>query len=218
MAITFIFKSRILLAAAAVLALGGCGGPDEPTVSLYAALERGDIDQLERHIHWETDVDSPLPRGGYPLHETARLGRIVMLKMLLKQGVQMEPRDSAGRTPLELAILNGRTQAAETLIEAGAGFDPSALLLLSAQENVTDRSLVRFLRQRGANIDIRDPDGHTPLLIAAGHGNHRLIHHLLEYGADVNARNNAGESALDLVRLKELPEVEKFLLRNGADG
>lgn len=218
MAFIRIPKPRILLAVIAILLLGGCGSPDEPTISLYTALERGDIDQLERHIHWKTDVDAPLPGGSYPLHETARLGRIVMLKMLLKQGVRLEPKDSAGRTPLELALLNGRTQAAGILIEAGAEFEPSALLLLGARENVSDRDLVRFLKQRGADIDVRDPAGNTPLLIAAEHGNHRLIHHLLEYGADVNARNNAGESALDLVRRKQLPGVEKFLLRNGAAG
>lgn len=218
MAFNRISISRSLLALVTLLALNGCGAPDEPNVSLYAALKRGDIDQLERHIHWGTDVDAPLPGGSYPLHESARLGRIVVLKMLLKQGVQLEPRDSAGRTPLELALLNGRTQAAEVLIEAGAAFDPSALLLLIARKNISDRDVVRFLKRNGADIDIRDPAGNTPLLIAADHGNHRLIHHLLEYGADVNARNDAGESALDLVRQKELPEVEKYLLRNGADG
>jgi len=200
------------------LLLGGCSAPDEPTISLYTAVQRGDIDQLERHIHWGSKVDAPLPDGSYPLHVAAALGRTVMLKMLLKQGVQLDPRDRNGRTPLELAFLNGRIQTAEVLIKAGAAFDPSKLLLMSAQANVTDRDIVRFLQQRGANLETRDEAGNTPLLIAAQHGNHRLIHHLVEYGADVNARNQAGESALDLVRRQDLPEVEKFLLRNGAGG
>lgn len=207
-----------LLALLLSLLLAGCGKPDEPTISLFAAVERADIAQLERHIHWKTDVDAPLPNGRYPLHEAARLGRVVMLKLLLKQGVQLDPRDRDGHTPLELAILNGRTQAAITLIRAGAAFDPSHLLLLSAQANVTDRDVVRFLKSRGADIDVRDDQGNTPLLIAAQHGNHRLIHHLVEYGADVNARNQAGETALTLVRRQGLPEVEQYLLRNGAIG
>lgn len=212
------YPSLINLLLLSALLLGGCGAPDKPSISLFTAIERGDIDQLERHIYWKTDVNAPLPGGSYPLHETARVGQLVMVKMLLEEGVSLEPRDAAGRTPLEIAMLNGRTQTAETLIKAGAKFDPSSLLLLCAQENVTDRDVVRFLRQRGADIEARDDNGYTPLLIAARHGNHRLIHHLIEYGANVNTRGPNGESALDLVRRQKLPEVERFLLRNGADG
>lgn len=201
-----------------LLLIGGCGAPDQPSVSLYTAIERGDIDQLDRHLHWKTDVNTPLPGGSYPLHETARLGQLVMVKMLLDAGVELEVRDAAGRTPLEIAMLNGRTQTAKTLIDAGAEFDPSGLLLLCAQQNVTDRDVVRFLRQRGADLEARDEEGLTPLLIAARHGNHRLIHHLIEYGANVNTLGPDGESALELVRRQNLPEVERFLLRNGAAG
>ena len=207
-----------LLALTLALLLAGCGKPDKPTISLYAAVERANIDQLKRHIYWNTDVDAPLPNGRYPLHEAARLGRVVILKLLLKQGVQVDPHDQDGHTPLELAILNGRTQAATTLIKAGAAFDPSRLLLLVAKDNVTDRDVVRFLKLRGADIDVRDARGNTPLLIAAQHGNHRLIHHLIEYGADVNARNQQGETPLVLVRQQGLPEVEQYLLQNGAHG
>jgi ankyrin repeat protein len=199
-----------------LLILGGCGAPDRPSISLYTAIKRGDIEQLRRHIHWKTNLDAPLPNGRYPLHEAARAGRVVMLRMLLKQHVRIEPRDHDGRTPLELAILNGRTQAARTLIKAGAHFDPSRLLLLAAQANVTDRDVIRFLRREGADIDVRDAQGNTPLLIAAMHGNHRLIHHLVEYGANVNARNKAGETALSLLRQRHLPEIERFLRENGA--
>lgn len=196
--------------------LGGCSAPDRPTVSLYLTMQRGDIDQLERHLYWGTPVDHPFPNGRYPLHEAAAQGRIVMMRMLLEHGVQVDPKDNEGHTPLELAILNGRTQAADLLIKAGAAFDPSQLLLEVARQDVTDRDVVHYLKAKGANLDVRDEDGNTPLLIAAGHGNHRLVHHLIEFGADINARNKAGETALQITRRLGLPELEKFLLSNGA--
>ncbi len=198
------------------LLLGACTVPDEPTISLYLAIQRGDIDQLERHLHWGTPVDRPLPNGHYPLHEVAARGRVVMLKMLLEQGVRIDPRDPDGRTPVELAILNGRTQAATALIRAGATFEPSQLLLEAAHRNISDRDVVRFLKRHGADMDVRDAQGNTPLLLAAAHGNHRLVHYLIEFGADINARNAAGESALDIARRLRLPELERFLRANGA--
>ncbi len=209
------FRLLILLL---LLLPAACSEPDRPGISLYTAITRGDIDQLQRHIYWKSEIDAPLPNGRYPLHEAARAGRVVMLRMLLKQHVRIDPRDQDGRTPLELAILNGRTQAARTLVKAGAAFDPSRLLLLAAQANVTDRDVVRFLRLQGADTETRDPEGNTPLLIAAMHGNHRLIRHLVEYGADVNARNHAGETALGLLQRRHLPEIERFLRENGASG
>ncbi len=194
----------------------GCSTPDEPTISLYLAIQRGDIEQLERHLHWGTPVDQPLPNGRYPLHEVAARGRVVMLKMLLKHGVRLDPRDPDGQTPLDLAILNGRTQAAQALIRAGATFDPSQLLLEAARRKVSDRDVVRLLERHGADMEVRDAQGNTPLLIAAANGNHRLVHYLIEFGADTNARNAAGETALSIARRLKRPELEEFLLANGA--
>ncbi|RMG32661.1 MAG: ankyrin repeat domain-containing protein [Gammaproteobacteria bacterium] len=212
----FLVRATLLPMALAVGWLGGCSAPDKPTISLYLTIQRGDIDQLRRHLYWGTPVDDPLPNGRYPLHEAAAQGRVVMMRMLLEHGVQLDPRDRDGHTPLELAILNGRTQAADVLIKAGARFDPSDMLLEVARQDITDRDVVRYLKAKGADLDVRDENGNTPLLIAAGHGNHRLVHHLIEFGADINAHNKTGDTALQIVRRMGLPELERFLRNNGA--
>lgn len=198
------------------LLAGGCGAPDRPTVSLYLAVQRGDIDQVERHLHWGSDINQPFPSGRMPLHDAAEKGRIVLVKLLLKHGATVDATDSAGRTPLQLAILTGRTQVAAELLRAGAQLDASALMLDAARAGVEDRDVVRFLGKHGANLNATDEHGNSALLIAIAKGNHRLVHHLVEQGADVNLRNHEGRTALDIATRNNAVDMQQFLLRNGA--
>jgi ankyrin repeat protein len=209
-------KRSTLIFVLPALLLGACTAPEEPTVPLYAAVQRGDIEQVERHIHWDTDINAPFPGGRYPIHDAAEKGRIIMLDMLIRSGAELEVSDAAGRTALDLAVLNGRTQAAEVLLRAGAQLDASALLLEAARRGAEDRDIVRFLKSHGANLDVTDEQGNTALMIATSRGNHRLAHHLVEQGADLQVRNLAGQSALDISAERGAMEIHEFLLRNGA--
>jgi ankyrin repeat protein len=60
--------------------------------------------------------------------------------------------------------------------------------------------LVRLLAQSGAFVDAQLPSGINALHIAAAIGDVDSIALLLQYGAHKDARNRAGESALDLAR------------------
>ena len=209
-------KSKLSLSLLLALLLSACGAPDRPTVSLYLAVQRGDIDQVERHLHWGTDINQPFPDGRYPLQDAAEKGRIILLKLLLKSGAKVDVTDAAGMTALQLAVLGGRTRTAEELLKAGATLDASALLLQAAKAGVQDRDVVRFLKTHGADLDRADEDGDTALIIATASGNHRLVHHLVEQGADVNRRNREGLSALDIAQRNDATDLQQFLLRNGA--
>jgi len=196
--------------------LGACSEPDKPSVALYLALERGDIDQLERHIHWGTDINGVLPDGRYPLHLAAEKGEIIMAKILLKHGADINQVTADGDTALELAILSGRTQLAEVLLAQGARLDASPLLLKAAAAGITDRDSLRFLIEHGADTEQRNADGDTPLLIAIKQDNHRLAAHLVNNRADVNVKAADGRSALTIARELQLPELISLLQRQGA--
>jgi hypothetical protein len=196
--------------------LYACSEPDRPSVALYLTMQRGDLDQLERHIHWGTDIDSLLPNGQSPLHMAAENGRIIMVRTLLKYGADIDALTADGDSALDLAILAGRTQVAEILLGRGAQLDASALMLKAAALGVTDRDTVRFLVEQGADLERRDANGDTALLIAIRQDNHRLATHLVARGADVDARTAEGQSALALARTLELPELISLLRRQGA--
>ncbi|MEJ2575824.1 MAG: ankyrin repeat domain-containing protein [Gammaproteobacteria bacterium] len=198
------------------LALAACGEPDRPSISLYLALQRGDIDQIERHIHWGTDINEFDPDGRRPLHVAAATGRVVVVKLLLKHGAEVNALDKENRTALERAVLAGRTQIADLLLSQGARLEPSTLLLDAAHAGARDRDIVRWLVDHGADLEARSTDGDTPLLIAVRDNNHRLARHLIDQGADVNVRDAGGTSALELARALGHEEIAHWLRRSGA--
>lgn len=210
------YRFATLLIAATLSILAGCSEPDRPSITLYLAVQRGDLDQLDRHIYWKSDINAVLPNGQYPLHVAAEKGRIIMVKTLLEHGAKIDHQTAEGDTALDLAILTGRTQIAEILLAAGATFDPSALLLKAARIGVTDRDTVRFLLDRGADTEQRNADGDTALLIAIRQDNHRLATHLVNLGADVDVKTADGRSALTLARELKTPELISLLERFGA--
>ncbi|KAK5006397.1 hypothetical protein LTR28_006548 [Elasticomyces elasticus] len=57
---------------------------------------------------------------------------------------------------------------------------------------------VAALLARGANVDIRDKGGYTPLMIASLHGNTQILRLLVSKGADPTTRSLRGYTAYDL--------------------
>ncbi len=209
-------KALIIITLPLILFLTACSEPDRPSVALYLAVQRGDLDQLERHIYWKTDINAVLPNGQYPLHVAAEKGRIVMVRTLLKHGAEINRTTDNGDTPVDLALLSGRTQLAELLISRGAQLDASRLLLKASQIGVTDRDVVRFLIDSGADTEAQNQNGDTALLVAIRQDNHRLATHLVNRGANVNAATEDGRSALTLARELRVPELISLLERQGA--
>jgi ankyrin repeat protein len=198
------------------LLLSGCGEPDRPSIPLYLALQRGDIDQLERHIYWGSDIQALTPDGRRPLQMTAEKGNVVVVKLLLKHGADVQATDTAGVTALQAAVLAGRTQVADVLLANGAALDADRLLLLAAAQGNPDRDVVTYLVEQGADTEARGEDGDTPLLLAVRGGHLRLARHLVDRGADVNVAGRDGRSALALAEALGHTEIAALLKRYGA--
>lgn len=136
----------------------------------------------------------------------------------------------AGPAAKNLAALNralleaaemGDVEGAKSALDAGADVnarnrDGATPLLLAADgsfiENVKPR-LVRLLITRGADVQTRDKAGNTALMGIAAGDNEGMLPFLLAQGAQINAQNTEGETAL----FYALAENRKVLLDNGAD-
>jgi ankyrin repeat protein len=77
------------------------------------------------------------------------------------------------------------------------------------------RSL-RLLQMAGARVNSQGSCC-APLLLAAGEGRLDAVRYLLDQGADVNARDERGQSALTEAAFNGNPTVMKELILRGAD-
>jgi ankyrin repeat protein len=204
-----------LLALTALL-LSGCSEPPRPTITLYRAIHSGDLDQIKRHLYWKTDINHPDPDGDYPLHVAARRGRVVISKELLSHGADPNAENLAGATPLRVALGEGKTQVAQVLAEKGAADDPQDLLFDLVRDGVTDRDSLKFLVDRGADVNATDAKGDAALHIAVRNDQLLLVKRLIDQGADVNLADGQGRTPLEIATVNENRYITNELARYGA--
>lgn len=90
----------------------------------------------------------------------------------------------------------------------------------SAMHIVTQRRdalWIRFLADQGANPNVTDSNGVTPLQIATSLGYAEGVEALLKAGANVNVANSTGETPLISAVLRRDVELIRLLLANGAN-
>jgi hypothetical protein len=134
-----------------------------------------------------------------PPFRFAKSGDFTRLTEWLKTHDDFDARDEEGMSLLTSAAHSRQSHIVRLLLEQGAD--------ISSRDNTGQTPLhwaaygfsldsAKLLIRAGADVDAIDEDGNTPLLIGVARG-HRVPRLLLENGANVKARNHAGESALD---------------------
>jgi len=77
--------------------------------------------------------------------------------------------------------------------------------------------VVRVLLEFGADLEVKDLDGRTPLLRMSGRGDMELTRILLEHGADTEARDKHGHTPLLQTSERGHVDLARVLLEHGAD-
>lgn len=103
------------------------------------------------------------------------------------------------------ANINAQTAAGDT-----------AIILAGWLTNNLD--LVALLVERGADVNIPNKNGDTPLIDAAYKGKNDFLEYWLNNGADADAENNEGVSALDMARKTENSKAIEMLLSKSEGG
>jgi ankyrin repeat protein len=148
------------------------------------------------------------------------------ISMLIKQGISVHSL-YYGTTPLFSVYNPHAAEKARVLIDAGADVNFKSenksrpTPIFSYLYNSYDyEDILKLLINEGADIEVRNNDGNTPLL-AAIFPNTAII--LINSGADINVKNNEGDTCLLMTarhaseRNDTTIELLKILIERGAD-
>ena len=102
-----------------------------------------------------------------------------------------------------------------TYLFAAESQNLESVLLEAASGGNTD--MVRSFLDNGANIEIKNDVGATPLIFASAKGQKEVVTLLLDRGANVNAKTTTGITPLMAAASGGYPEIVKLLLAKGAD-
>jgi ankyrin repeat protein len=139
-----------------------------------------------------------------------------VLRYFLKQGAPLNREDDDGASALLIAAREGRGENLRVLIDAGAAVDLdqsdlNAALVLTARHG--DASTLKLLLKLGAKANSRD-DQTTALMFAAEDGTPEMVKALIDEGANVDAVDEDGLTAL--MHANEVENVQ-VLLNAGAN-
>ena len=137
--------------------------------------------------------------------EAAFFGRTEIAMMLLDKGADVFAKKNDGATPLTMAASHNEIaemiQREIQLLEvAGKG----------------DNAMVKELLAKGAYVNVRDPEGRTPLTEATWNNHVETVKLLLDKGANPNASKVDGATPLSIAASKRYKEIVELLKKAGA--
>ena len=198
---------------------------------LLAALVGKHIRVAEILLDRGASVDIRGVKERTPLHEA--IYNVGMVQSLLSKGANVNCWQDDLRTPLHLAAHCGELSVARVLVDHKAdvdsqdneGMTPLYLLLgdTGHHDNNSILDLAQSLLERCADTNIRTTDGWTLLHAAAYFGRLEIAQLLLVQGADMNAENKLGDTALHLVSRGKYDSeghgvgMARLLLERGVD-
>jgi ankyrin repeat protein len=159
--------------------------------ALLAATQRNHVDVARLLINEGADVDAKDVTQDSPFLVAGAEGRIEILKLILAAGPDLKSTNRFGGTALIPACHRGHVEAVKMLLTTAIDKDHvnnlgwTALMeaVVLGDGGLRHTEVVRLLVAAGADVNIPDRDGITPLLHARQRGHHGMVDILQAAGA-----------------------------------
>ena len=161
------------------------------------------------------DIEAKNNIGRSALHLASENGELAIIKVLVKAGAGVRVTDNEGDTCLILAANFGHTETVRYLValpevdvnHRGSGGDTA--LYIASHKVFAD--VVELLIDAGADIEVTDDKGRSPLHTACLNGNIAVVKMLVKAGAEVRATDNEGSTCLHIASYYGRTETLRYI-------
>lgn len=200
---------------------------------LLLAASKGDLSAIQMVEARGTALDLCDYDRRSALHLAASEGHLDLLAYLIKRGLDLNPIDRWGHSPLDEACRNQHKAAEELLakngarriknLENGQSLAKSAAGALHSQSDIEKRLEliwaasegnileIQRLVARGISLDGTDYDYRSALHLAASEGHEDIVKYFVRQGCDLAPIDRFGGSPLDDARREGHEEIVRYL-------
>lgn len=181
--------------------------PNSPSHELAEAARRGDIKIISQLVAGGADVNRPGTRNCSILFWAMGNGK--GFEKLLQLGANPNALFDDGGTVIHWAARSRNPNLLELSLKYGGNPNLTAGLFQAAPifETISVYGemgeipmTMEVLIKAGADVNVQNSSGNTPMLVAAGIGRFDIVDALLNFGADPSLENVHGVSLVDRVR------------------
>lgn len=184
---------------------------------LHRAASFGDVERITAFLTARPDAVNECDAVGLtPLQYAACWGQLSAAKLLIARGADVNRAKSW--TPLHYAAAAGYEELSSALLAAGANVnirsqadDTTPLHVATVKKQP---AMVRFLIERGADLNTTTKSGWTACHFAAYDGNVEIMGILIEAGADWRVENADGKSPLEVALASGRPDILDLAARH----
>jgi serine/threonine-protein phosphatase 6 regulatory ankyrin repeat subunit B len=173
------------------------------------------------------DLDWKDENGMTFLHHAVRNDRIRVIDLLLEQGVKIDEQDNEGDTALHMSVYQPE-EISIALLSNGASMDNQnnrGRTPLHEASFIGNTNLMKKLIVNGADKEVKDVEGYTPLFLASNGEQAESVKLLLQnridntsvLDADIDTTDINGNTPLIVACDNGLIEIAALLIEKGAD-
>lgn len=170
---------------------------------IFEAVMDNDLVKVKALIEKDTSIINVKDNAGNTLlHNAAIAGSAVIAELLISKGADINSKNSQQNAPLHESLINGKNEVAKLLIEKGCelqGQNSEGKTPVHYAARYNCLPVLKILISKKVNLEVREKNrNQTPLLYLALMTDYaEAAKMLIEGGADVNAQDRDGATALD---------------------